>query len=135
MAALPARDPRASLHRVRDADAAIDALTDGEVKAVYVRVRLARTAMGERPPAEIVDWLADPCDDYLGQYATKLGLDVCPWTDDVVAALWDACITDDVPDAAALDAVRESLKDDARECIGTPDATVLTRLLRHYADH
>ncbi len=118
-----------TLEQILNADDPLDQLGDDELKAVYVRVRLARTAIGEFSRAEIVDWLADPHDDYLGQFAQKLGLDVNPWTDDVVATLWDECLTDDVADEDALATVRESLKNDARECVGTADAEVLRELL------
>jgi len=127
-------DPRDSLRQLLDADDALDTLTDDELKAIYVRFRLARTAMGKFEHAEIVDWLADPCDDYLGQFAQKFGLDVSPWTDDVVAELWQECIIDDVADEPALATVRESLKDAARETVGTPDAVVLRELLQHYTN-
>lgn len=123
-----------ALDQILDSEARLDALSDDALRATYVRVRLAREAMGEFEHAEIVNWLADPCDDYLGQFARKLGLDVNPWTDDVVATLWDECLTDDVVDEDALDTVRASLERRARECVDTPDAVVLTQMLGHYAD-
>ena len=123
-----------TLNTLLDADSTLDALSDSELKATYVRVRLASEALGEFGHAEIVDWLADPCDDYLGQFAKKLGLDVSPWSQTLVEDLWTQAIDAETSDDTVLPAVRDSLKSRARECVGTPDAIVLRTMLSHYAN-
>jgi hypothetical protein len=123
-----------TLKSLLDANEQVESLSKKDVKATYVRVRLSREAMGEFDHGDIVDWLADPCDDYLGRFAQKLGLDICPWTENVTAELWDRVLNEDVSDEKAVEIIRDSLKDSARESVGTPDAKVLNQMLDHYAD-
>jgi len=117
-----------------DASDRIAALSERELKATFVRVRLAREARDEFDHSEIVEWLADPCDEYLGTFARKLGLDVDPWTENVVAQLWDLLLTDDVAEETAVATVRSALEDWTRESVGGADAKVLNQMLDHYAD-
>jgi len=126
--------PTDALETFLDASDQIAALSEPELKATYVRVRLAREARGEFDHAEIVEWLADPCDDYLGTFARKLGLDVNPWTGTVVAELWDLLLTDGVSEETAVATVRSALEDWTRESVGGADAKVLNQMLDHYAD-
>ena len=125
-------DQEDQLEQILSKDQAVDQLDTDDLKGTYVRVRVAREAMGEVEQDDIVEWLETSCDDYLGTFAAKLGIDVNPWTDDVVDTLWDLCIADETAEADAHKAARKSLKQTARECVGTADAVVLNRLLSHY---
>ena len=119
----------AALENVLSADEQIDAMDAAEVKDAYVRVRLAREARGEYEFGDITEWLEGTSLDMVGTFANKLGLDVDTWDGDVVEQLWQICTTDNSSESEKVIAIRESLKADAKNNVGSPASKVLTAAL------